>query len=170
MSEAEQATFLEKMRKPRESAYFMNGEKFPSFKTTDIEGNKIDIKALEGKIIVLNFWFINCQPCRTEIPDLNKLVDSFKNNDKVVFIAVGLDDKGSIKDFLKIFPFSYSIVENGRFISSQYRINSYPTHVVIDQDLKVYFHTSGLAPNTVYWIRKSIGELLDKERLNTASN
>jgi peroxiredoxin len=169
MNDSEKTARFERMGKPRESPYFKVGEKFSSFKTTDMDGNKIDIKALEGKIVVLNFWFINCQPCRMEIPDLNELVDSFRNNDKVVFIAVGLDDKGSIKDFIKKIPFSYSIIENGRFIASQYNINSYPTHVIIGPDRKVYFHTTGLAPNTVYWIRKSIKELLAKETEKTAA-
>jgi peroxiredoxin len=154
--------------KPKESSYFKTGEKFSSFKTTDMDGNKIDIKNLEGKIIVLNFWFINCSPCRKEIPDLNNLVDSFKTNDKVVFIAVCLDDKASIQDFLKGMPFNYSIIDNGRFIASQYRIVSYPTHVIVDQQRRVYFHTSGLGSNTIYWIRKSIRELLAKEEDKTA--
>jgi len=116
----------------------------------------------------MNFWFINCQPCRMEIPELNALVDSFKNNSKVVFIAVGLDNKSSIMDFLKSFPFNYSIIDNGRFIADQYRIKSYPTHVVVDTERKVYFHTSGLGATTIYWIRKSIEELLKKEENKTA--
>ena len=54
----------------------------------------------------MNFWFINCPPCRAEIPELNKLVDSFKTNDKVVFIAVALDDKQSLETFLEQSPFN----------------------------------------------------------------
>jgi peroxiredoxin len=168
LSEDQKAQRLSKMPRPKESAYFKTGEKFSSFKTTDINGNKIDIKALEGKIIVLNFWFIDCHPCRMEIPDLNNLVDSFKTNDKVVFIAIGLDNKASIQDFIKKLPFNYLIIDNGRFLANQYRIMSYPTHVVIDQERKVYFHTSGLASNTVYWIRKCINELLEKGENKTA--
>jgi hypothetical protein len=73
---------------------------------------------------------------------------------------VALDSKNDLEKFLKQFPFNYTIVDNGRWIADKYGIRFYPTHVIIDTEGKVYFHTSGLAPNTVYWIKKSIEELL----------
>jgi hypothetical protein len=45
----------------------------------------------------------------------------------------------------------------------------YPTHVIVDAEGKVYFHTSGLAVNTVYWINKSIKELLAKSGKDVAA-
>ncbi|MFL5811823.1 MAG: TlpA family protein disulfide reductase [Flavisolibacter sp.] len=162
---------LEKMARPRESTVFKTGEIFHGFKTTDINGKKIDLKNLEGKIIVLNFWFINCAPCRSEIPELNKLVDSFVTNEKVIFLAVALDAKPDLNSFLKRTPFNYDIIDNGRFITEQYGIKSFPTHVIIDTEKKVYFHTMGLAPNTVFWLKKSINELLTNQATkSTASN
>ncbi len=149
--------------KPRESAYFKKGKTIIPFETTDINGNRIDIKEMRGKIIVMNFWFMNCGPCRKEIPDLNALVDSFKTNDRVMFLAVGLDDKASIMEFLKKFPFEYTIIDNGRRLAGLYNIRSFPTHVVIDPEGKVYFHTSGLGASTIYWIRQSIQDILARE-------
>jgi len=164
LSEQQIEDRLARMPKPRESSYFKTGKEISVFKTTDLDGNKIDLKALEGKIVVLNFWFVNCHPCRVEIPELNKLVDSFKANSNVVFIAIALDEKFALQNFLKSIPFKYQMIHQGRFIAEQYGVRSYPTHVVIDTDGKVYFHTSGLAPNTVYWLKKSIIELLEKTR------
>jgi peroxiredoxin len=170
LSDEEQARRLERMPKPRESSFFKTGEKMGSFKTRDINGNKIDLKALEGKIVVLNFWFVNCSPCRMEIPDLNKMVDSFKTNNKIVFIAIALDDRSILKSFLEKTPFNYNIIDGGKFIADKYGVRSYPTHVVIDTEGKVYFHTSGLSTNTVYWLSKTIKELLSKTGEKTASN
>jgi peroxiredoxin len=171
MSEKQWSEKLDKMSKPRESTTFKTGDKFKGFKTTDINGNKIDLKSMEGKIIVLNFWFINCPPCRSEIGELNHLVDSFKSNDKVIFIAVALDTKSQLQEFLESTPFKYTIIDNGRFIADQFGVKAYPTHVIVNPDKKVYFHTMGLAPNTVYWLKKSIRELLTKkEPTTTASN
>ena len=170
LSEKQQAERLEKMAKPRESSFFKTGEKIGSFKTKDMNGNKIDLKALEGKIVVLNFWFIGCQPCRREIPDLNKLVDSFKTNDKLVFIAIALDDRSSLKDFLEKTPFNYAIIDGGRFIADKYGVRSYPTHVILNTDGKVYFHTTGLSTNTVYWLNKSIKELVKQNEDKTVAN
>lgn len=154
---------LEKMPKPRESSAFTTGKKISLFNARDINGEKVNLRSLDGKIVVLNFWFVDCRPCRLEIPDLNELVDSFRTNEKVVFVAVALDDRVALEKFLTSMPFHYTIIDNGRFIADSYRVRSYPTHAVIDQDGKVHFHTSGLAPNTVYWVRKSVEELLERE-------
>jgi peroxiredoxin len=156
---AKRAEAVDKMPMPRESAFFKTGDKIFSFKERDMNGNKYSLKELKGKVVVLNFWFINCPPCRQEIPDLNEMKASFADKD-VVFIAVALDEKYDIETFLKTTPFNYNIIDNGRYIANQYRITSYPTHVVVDKEGVIKFHTSGLAPNTVSWLKKSINEAL----------
>lgn len=165
LTEEERESRLAKMPKPKASAFFRDGEKINLGKTSGIDGKNIDLKNNKGKITIVNFWFINCPPCRMEIPELNKLVEKYGNTDSLRFVAVALDDKYALRDFLKTTPFKYTIVDEGRLMADGYKIRSYPTHVVIDQDGKVYFHTTGLATNTVYWIEKSIKELLLKDKL-----
>jgi peroxiredoxin len=164
LSPEQQKALMERIPKPRESQAFTTGQKLTLFNARDINGEKLNLRNLKGKIVVLNFWFVDCRPCRLEIPDLNDLVDSFKTNDQVIFAAVALDDRATLEKFLKSMPFNYRIIDNGRFIADSYRVRSYPTHAVIDQEGKVYFHTSGLTTNTVYWVRKSIDELLEKAK------
>ena len=158
---------LDRMPKPKESDYFVTGKKIKLPNITDIEGNKLRLKENTGKIVVLNFWFINCPPCRMEIPELNSLVNSYKGNEQVQFIAVALDDRRSLKDFLAEMPFNYQVIEEGKYITNAFGIRSYPTHVILNPKGEVYFHTTGLATNTVHWIKKSIDQLLEKE--HTAS-
>lgn len=144
------------MPKPRQSDSFVEGAKFDGFKTSDINGDKYDFRKITGKIIVLNFWFINCPPCKAEIPELNNLVDQYKDNDDIIFIAIALDGKNELKDFLTKTPFNYKIIDNARYIAQKYGVKSYPTHVVIDKSGTIKFSTLGLAPNTIPWLKKSI--------------
>jgi peroxiredoxin len=150
------------MMKPQESKYFKTGETVSTFKTTDINGNKINLKDLLGKVVVFNFWFINCPPCRQEMPELNQLVNDYKDSTNVVFIGVALDDKNALKDFLEKTQFDYTIIDNGGFIANRYGVKSFPTHLIIDKAGKVYYHTSGYSMVTVHWVRKSIKELLEE--------
>jgi thiol-disulfide isomerase/thioredoxin len=150
---------LENLPKPAESKFFRTGGKFTHFKTTDINNNKVNTKNLAGKIIVLNFWFIKCKPCIMEMPELNNLAETFRTDSSIVFFAIALDRKDDIELFLKNTKFKYIIIDNGRFIVDQYKITSYPTNVIIDQDGKVYFHSSGLGTSTMHWLKKSIDEL-----------
>jgi thiol-disulfide isomerase/thioredoxin len=157
----------EKLPKPPDSKYFKTGAKIQSFSEKDMGGEKFNLKDLAsaGKVVVLNFWFINCPPCRMEIPQLNEMVASYQNNKDLVFIGIALDDKYALEKFLKTLPFDYHIIDNGRYIASQYGIISYPTHVVINKEGKVLFHTSGLGSGTVTWLRKSIDAALEGRML-----
>ncbi|MBN8838201.1 MAG: TlpA family protein disulfide reductase [Sphingobacteriia bacterium] len=147
--------------KPVESKFFKTGDKLTQFSERDINGKKISIKELQGKVVVLNFWFVNCPPCRNEIPELNKLVDKYQDSNNVVFIAVSLDNIAYIKEFLKTQPFKYRIIDDGGFVAQKtYGINLYPTHVVVDTKGIIRFHTSGLTSGTIKWIDKTIESCL----------
>lgn len=160
---------MESIPKPKESSYFSTGRNFVHFKASDINDNKINTKNLAGKIIVLNFWFINCPPCIAEMPELNRIAETYQSDSSIVFIAVALDEKYDLEQFLKRNDFKYTIIDKGRYIADQYSIRSYPTNVIVGQDGKVYFHTTGLAMNTAYWLKKSIGQLKEKQENKTAS-
>ena len=145
--------------RPAESQFFTTGTKFDFFKDKAIDGFKVDAKTLEGKIVVLNFWFIGCPPCRMEIPELNKLAELYKDDADVVFIAPALDDSYSIKKFTKETPFDFHLVADARYWTNQYGINLFPTHVIIDKKGMVRFHTSGSGGNVSYWLRKTLDQL-----------
>lgn len=160
LSEAQKLAYFEKMPKPKPSVSFKEGDDFKGFKATDINGNKFDLRQSTGKIIVLNFWFINCPPCRQEIPQLNELVAMYKDNPNVVFLAIATDEKYDLQKFMKTTPYDYHVVDNGRYFASKYSVTLYPTHAVIDKNGKIKFSTVGLASNTIHWIKKSIDESL----------
>ncbi len=145
-----------RLPRPIESKFFKIGEKIATFNERDMKGVKHNLKEMGGKVVVLNFWFVGCPPCRQEIPQLNEVVEAYKNNNDVVFIAVALDEKYDIEEFLKTTPFNYHIIDRGRYIANKYDITSYPTHVILDKEGKVIFHTTGLAMSTVPWIKRSI--------------
>ena len=161
LSEKKYKHNIENPPKPRESKSFITGKGIGSFIARDINGNKYKIKELTGKVVVINFWFIGCAPCLTEIPELNKVVEEYKDSSNVVFLAVGLDEKDRIETFLEQKPFLYNIIDNGRYISHKYSITSYPTNLVLDKNGKVLFHSAGYSAGVVPWIRKSIKKALE---------
>lgn len=113
------------------------------FTVSTITGEKVSLNALKGKIVVLNFWFTGCGPCKQEIPYLNELVNKYDPS-KVVFIAFAIDkSKRILKEFLKDTPFKYKIIPNSAKIASDYRIVLYPSHTIIDRTGKIVFHVDG---------------------------
>jgi len=141
--------------KPTESNYFRTGASFSPLKLTDIYGKSIDTK---GKMLVLNYWFINCPPCKKEIPKLNELVFQFKDNKDIVFVAIALDAAPALLNDQVTAPFKYQVVANGRRWTDQYRIMAYPTHVIVNKQGKIVFHCTGYNNSIGYCLEKYIEE------------
>ncbi|NLX98484.1 MAG: redoxin domain-containing protein [Rhodopirellula sp.] len=85
----DEAELVERLAPP---AVRMLGKPAPDFKFVDLDGNEVTPKSLEGKIAVLDFWATWCGPCRMSLPLVEKVYDQFKDNDKVKFLAVSVDD------------------------------------------------------------------------------
>ncbi len=145
---------------PMMSPFFKTGEKIQPFSVLDINGQSFNSNELQGKVVVLNFWFVACGPCLKEIPELNQMVEKYKNRNDVIFLAFALDKKEEILKMISKNPFNYHIIPDSKeFIQNNYKVSMYPTHLVLDKEGKVAFHTSGYSPNTVSSIENSI---LDK--------
>jgi thiol-disulfide isomerase/thioredoxin len=74
--------------------------------------NDVQIKALpmDKHAVLLHFWATWCEPCRTEIPELNRLQKKYQT---IEFIAINLDDvenQGAIEPFLKKYPIDFKVV------------------------------------------------------------
>ncbi len=160
LTDAEKESMRARLPKPNESENFKVGDMLRPIKDKDINGEKIDTKKLLGKVIVLNFWFINCPPCRQEIPDLNELADSYKNNPDVLFVAIALDEAYDIKEFIKKQPFNYHLIENGRYHADKYKLHLYPTNVVVDKAGKIVFSSVSFNMGNTHWMKKAINEAL----------
>jgi len=55
------------------------GPTAPDFTLTDVTGKEYSLRQFRGKVVVVNFFTIWCQPCRAEMPDLNKIYREYKD-------------------------------------------------------------------------------------------
>ncbi len=114
--------------------YRMEGNPFPEIDLEDIAGNRYTTDKLKGKTTVIKTWFIACKPCVAEFPELNKLVDGYRENDNIQFLSLALDKQSSLKKFLKRKPFSYPVVAEQRdLIEKELNLFAYPTHLIVDE-------------------------------------
>ena len=128
-----------------ENAFKVN-EKAPDFIGFDMNGNSIKLSELQGKVVVLNFWFIKCAPCVKEIPELNNLKSQFKNKD-VVFLAITFDSKNNVNTFLNTHSFNYTLIASASNVIQINGIRSFPTNVVLDKNGIVVFQETGYRMN-----------------------
>lgn len=111
-----------------------DSKKAPTFNIANINNVNYSLENLNGKVIVMNFWFTGCGPCKQEIPALNELVKKYQKDD-VVFLALALDDDLKIlNSYLKKNPFSYVIIPKASQVAKDYKVTLYPTQIVIDKN------------------------------------
>jgi thiol-disulfide isomerase/thioredoxin len=125
------------------------------FEVETITGNKFMLSELEGKIIVINYWFIGCAPCLKEIPQLNKLVEEYAEKG-VIFLAISrMDTKKQIEKFVQKKPFYYDIMADSKVLTEQHFIPLFPTNIIIDKTGNVIFGEIGYK-ETIYEEMKTV--------------
>ena len=68
----------------------------------DKNDQKINMSEFKGKLLILNFWATWCEPCKEEMPSLDKLqVNPEINKLKVFAINVGKENSKKVNEFFK---------------------------------------------------------------------
>jgi peroxiredoxin len=107
------------------------------FTLTDLQGKSWTLKALRGKVVLVNFWATWCQPCRREMPDLDTLYKRFKDQG---FVILGISDEEGpkVKELLAELKVSYPILlDPGRKVNELFRVDGIPKNFVYDRDGKL---------------------------------
>lgn len=115
--------------------YKKEGTAFPSFQLTDLNGTTYNNENTKGKIVIVKCWFIHCRSCVAEFPELNELVDNYRNREDMLFISIATDPKDQLEKFLSEKKFNYQVVpEQEDFMRGTLGVTSFPTHFIIDKN------------------------------------
>ena len=107
------------------------------FTLTDLQGKSWSLKALRGKVVMVNFWATWCQPCRREMPDLDALYKRFKDQGLVI-LGISDEEAAKVKQLLAEQKVSYPILlDPGRKVNEAFRIEGIPKNFVYDREGKL---------------------------------
>lgn len=117
----------------------------PALITTTIDGHKLALRELRGKVVLVTFWATTCTICLAEQPDLVKTYERYRARGlEVVAVAMPYDRPDLIKQHLTKYPMPFPVVwdQDGQ-IGRQFRdILGTPTTFIIDK-------SGGLVSKTV---------------------
>jgi len=132
----------------------------PDFTLSSTKQN-IRLAELRGQVVMLNFWATWCNPCRVEMPHLQKLYTQYKD---IGFVVLGVNiDKNKTKaakmarDLGANFPILF---DNNQKVSKLYSIKAMPFTMLIDRDGKTREIFYGYKPGYEKKYAKAIRKLL----------
>jgi thiol-disulfide isomerase/thioredoxin len=113
------------------------------FTATTTDGETVDAADYRGKVLVLNFWYATCPPCRTEAPILDEVSNAYPSED-VVFLGVNVrDDAATANTFDESFGIDYPSVLDADTGNVQFALaktipaNATPSTLVLDTEGRV---------------------------------
>lgn len=122
------------------------------FTLTDQFGNTHSLSDYKGKTIFLNFWATWCPPCRAEMPDIQKIYETYdtEGDDALIVLGVAAPDYANekneegVKKFLEENGYTYPVLmDTNAELFTAYGIFSYPTTFMIDRDGNIFGYVSG---------------------------
>ncbi|HEV7668223.1 MAG TPA: TlpA disulfide reductase family protein [Thermoanaerobaculia bacterium] len=129
-------------------------EPAPPFVLNALDGRPLTNSDLRGKVVVLDFWATWCVPCRRELPEIDRLAQSFAGSPDVLFFAVdsgltdNLGDPGDTPEAARAFfakqgyrlPLAWS--GDGK-LENAFNVHRFPSVIVLDRAGRIRLRHGG---------------------------
>jgi thiol-disulfide isomerase/thioredoxin len=131
------------------------------FKLVDLEGNSFNLSDYRGKIVILDFMAVWCDPCRTQISNLGEIWKKYEN--EIIIISIDVDPYETpekLKEFSSQFPYATWLwAKDTANLGYEYKITAIPTMIVVDQDGNIQKRYVGITSSSS--LSKEIEHLLE---------
>ncbi|WP_373852197.1 TlpA disulfide reductase family protein [Bradyrhizobium sp.] len=132
-----------------------------SFVLQSVDARTVDLRSLHGRIVIVHFFATWCEPCREELPALQRLAARL-NPQSVEIVAISVAEvELRVRRFLEAMPVSFPVLlDQDRAVAKAWNISTLPSTIIIDSDLRPRL----MVEHDISWDRldpKQIVEMID---------
>ncbi|MEJ4089158.1 TlpA disulfide reductase family protein [Galbibacter orientalis] len=129
------------------------------FALKDMEGKEVSLSSLKGKVVILDFWATWCGPCKASFPEMQQLVEKYKDNENVAILFVNTFEntpkrEKDITDFITKNKYDFHVIldapikDSRNFeVADSYGIRGIPTKIIISPEGKINYKSVGYEGN-----------------------
>jgi len=125
--------------------------KVPDFKALTLHNDTFSLEKVTNKVVVLNFWSLNCPPCLIELKVLNALCEEYKT-EEVIFVSLAPNSKKQIMNYISS---KISTIANANEIFNLYGIYGYPQTIILRKNHMIRHQFMGINVNDIEKFKES---------------
>lgn len=123
------------------------------FTLKNLDGKTVKLSQFRGHPVVVDFWATWCEPCRQQIPELQKLYDKYHKSAGLMVVGVACDTvqgqgEKVVPPFVKELAINYPILLANDDVLEQFDVVALPTTVFILPDGRVVGRLRGVGPKS----------------------
>lgn len=106
----------------------------PDFTLTALDGSTFALSAQRGRWVVINFWATWCEPCKVEMPDLQRIVANYA--DRLTLVGINMrESREAVEAFAAEHGLRFPLLlDPGDLLLGDYLVMGLPLTVVVDPD------------------------------------
>lgn len=85
------------------------GRPAPALRATDLDGREWSLAGGEDRLVWVNFWATSCEPCRTEMPAMQRLAEAYADELLILGVDWG-EERAAVADFVERYDVAYPIL------------------------------------------------------------
>ena len=136
-----------------------SGGATPPLALRDLQGKEHKLADYRGKVVVLNFWATWCDPCREEMPSMQRLQDKLAGKSFAILAIDYGEGAPRIQDFLKKVPVRFTVLlDRDTSTATAWKVKVLPTTLVLDPQQRIRYSVVG----DLEWDSQSVEDTIKK--------
>jgi len=143
----------------------MIGREVPLFILRDARNNRYNLREHLGKVILVNYFYVGCAPCKRELPVLDRIRKAFPEPD---FELVAVNGKGQKPEEITRFldeigaPGVTAVIDSLGTQVRRFGVNMFPASFLVNRKGVIVEAFAGLPLGFEERLKKRIGELISQ--------
>lgn len=137
------------------------GGPLPLFELRDLEGRTYRLADYHGTVVLVNFWATWCEPCRDEMPSIQRLKQKFAGKSFTVLAVNVGEPEARIRKFLASMALDFPVLLDPEMsVTRNWQTRILPASYLVGRDGRIRYSLVGELDWSSERVVKTVNELI----------